>query len=263
MDIRKVGSLMTRIGGLIFAVTVLTVSAQDGKGPSLAKVLAKTGKEKKFSFKITGGAEAISGEVDNGGVHYVGASAEVAGKGGVSHAMHDGKWVDVGGLIASKAPGYESVARLAQLSPPHTLVSRIASYVSGMQGDGNVGFTGELQTPQAKALAKESWIGNPDLTKASTLKASVAISAADERVVKVEIRFSGSMIEMTNTGSYYGKPDPENPPTPPAANWQLGPDGYWYEGKEKAVNVTVTLEFSNYGSATLPEDLKKKFGIKQ
>lgn len=246
---------------MIFLAASVAV-AQDGKGPSLSKVLSKTAKEKKYTFKIDGGASAISGTVDNGGVHYTSGSAEVAGKGAPTYANHEGKWVDLQSLLAAKVGGDE-LARLARIPPPHTLVPRVAGLLSRLSGDGLSGFSGEIsQTPQAKVLAREPWIGLEEVQSASTLRASVSIFAADERVVKVEITFSGTRIEMVNTGSYHGRPDPNNPPVPPAANWQLGPDGYWYEGREKAIHKTVTLEFSNFGSASMPEDLKKKFGIR-
>jgi hypothetical protein len=244
------------------AVLVLLLLTQDAKGPSLSKVLSKTAKEKKYSFTITGGKSPVSGQVDNGGVHYISGSAEVAGKGAPTYANHEGKWVDVQSLLAAKLGG-DDLARLARIPAPHSLVPRIAGTLARVSGDGISGFTGEItQIPHAKALAREPWIGLDDIQTASSLRAAVTILASEERVSKVEIQFTGTRIEMVNTGSYYGKPDPANPPTPPAANWQLGPDGYWYEGREKAINNTVMLEFSNYGSASMPEDLKKKFGIK-
>ncbi len=243
-------------------MAALVAAAQDGKGPSLSKVFSKTGKEKKYSFKIAGGASAIIGEVDNGGVHYASGSAEVAGKGAPTHANHEGKWMDLQTLLAAKIGGDE-LARLGRMPPPHTVVPRVAGMLSRISGDAQSGFTGDIvQIPQAKALAREPWIGLEEVQSASSLKASVAISVSDERVVKVEIQFSGTAIEMVNTGSYHGKPDPQNPPVPPVANWQLGPDGYWYEGREKAINKTVVLEFSGYGSASMPDALRKKFGIK-
>jgi hypothetical protein len=244
------------------SLIVVLLLAQDGKGPSIAKVLAKTQKEKKYSFHITGGASAVTGEFDQGCAHYASGSEEVAGRGGVSSALHDGKWVDIQSLLAAKIGG-DTLARLSQLQPPHVLVSRVVGLMTRLSGDGNSGFTGQIFQPQAGELAKEPWISHSDLRGASTLKSDVAISCdSEQRVSKIEIQFAGSKYELKKTGSYYGKPDPKNPPRPPASNWQLGPDGYWYEGQEKSVSVKIVLEFSGWGAASLPEELKKKFGLK-
>lgn len=236
------------------------LNAQD-KPPTWAKVLSATSKLKSYSFKITGGADTISGEYEKGAVHYRAGGAEAAGKGGVSIARAGGAWTSISNLI-QVGEGGETLKRLAKLQPPHTFPQLLANYLMKLDGDGYAGFTGQLRPDQINQLVQAPWIADEEIGGAGGVQGHVAISCRDGRVSKIEIQLSGTIVDWTRR-HYHGKPDPSQPPpTPPGPNWKLGADGYWYEGRERSVSRNVKVEIDNHDSAALDEELRKKFGIK-
>jgi hypothetical protein len=111
-------------------------------------------------------------------------------------------------------------------------------------------------------LVRTPWLESEDLLAAGGLQGRFAFSCSNGLVTKAEIQLSGTKVDWQKR-HYQGVPkqgDP--PPTPPAQNWKLGPDGYWYEGIEKSVSVTVIIEFKDYGDAKISDDVRGKIGLK-
>lgn len=249
-----------RLSGLAIAVLVTAAYAQD-KPPTWAQVMANMGKQKSYDFTMKGGPDGVDGTYEKGGVHYRAGGVEVAGKGGITHASTDGKWTSVSTLI-QLGQGGETLKRISKLQPPHTIVPQVASFAKKVDGDGVQGFTGEFAQGNLSQLIRSPWLETEDLLACTGLTGRFAFSCSSGLIVKAEIQVQGNKVQWTKR-HYVGVPAKDQPPpTPPGQNWKLGPDGYWYEGVEKNVSVTVTIEFKDYGTAKISDDVRGKIGMK-
>lgn len=237
-------------------------AARQDRPPTLGKVLSNTSRLKSYSFKISGGAESISGIYEKPGLYYSAGGVEAAGRGGIRLGRVGDKWASISSLIQA-GHGGESLKRLAQLQPPHILARAITAYVQRFEGDGFSGFRGELVPGNLRQLVQEPWIDDRELREAGGLRGSVSIDCTEGRISRITISVSGRKVEWKRR-AYHGrlrKGDP--PPTPPAPNWKYNPnDGYWYEGKEKSVDVRVEIEIREADTARIPDDVRKKIGMR-
>ncbi len=127
---------------------------------------------------------------------------------------------------------------------------------------GAQGFSGPLAPGNLSQLVRQPWLESEDLLASGGLSGRFAFSCNNGLISKAEVQLTGTKVNWEKR-HYVGVPkqgDP--PPTPPAQNWKLGPDGYWYEGAEKSVAVTVVIEMKDYGSATISGDVRGKIGLK-
>lgn len=246
------------------------LSSQTEKPPTLDQVLAKTAKQKQYSFTISGGAGAIEGEVERGAVHYRSGAVEVAGKSTITHAKVEGKWVSA---VSAAASGDESLRRLVRLAQPHLIVVAVAREMAAVQGDGIVGFRGEIGPPRSAAFAKEPWVDLPELQGAKDLRAQIALAVSEGIVSKMSVSLSGTKTEdrrtdqrvndnRGNRGGQGGMGGGGSPPRPPKPNWVAGSDGYWHELIDVPVSASVKIEFSGWGTARLSQEVREKLGIK-
>lgn len=252
---------MLRMAGgfLVFAHLAGLISAQD-KPPTWGQVLSNMNKQKTYNFTLKGPLDC-SGTYEKGAVHYNGGGVEVAGKGGITHASADGKWTSVNTLI-QMGQGGETLKKMARLIPAHQIVPQIAGFAKSITGDGFQGFSGELAPGNISQLIRAPYLETQDLLESGGLQGRFAFSCNEGLIVKAEVQITGTKINWERR-HYQGVPkqgDP--PPTPPAANWKLGPDGYWYEGNEKSVAVSLVLEFKDFGSAKIADDVRGKIGLK-
>jgi hypothetical protein len=158
--------------------------------------------------------------------------------------------------------GGETLKRLCVLQPPHAFLSNVVGCAADLKGDGFAGFYGDLQEEYAATLVTQPWIDLDSLKSAGSLKGRINIDVSDAKISGITLTFDGIIYERIQRW-YYGKPDPSKPPpTPPYPNWTLGADGYWYEPREKKVSGTVKIEFSNFDTAAIEQDLRKRLGLK-
>jgi hypothetical protein len=243
----------------VAAILAWVLAAQD-KPPTWAQVQGKMQKLTHYNFTLKGPLD-VDGTYEKGAVHYRSGGSEVAGKGGVTHANADGKWTSVSSLIQMGLGG-DNLKRVAKLIPAHQIVAQIAQYAERVDGDGVQGFTGKLALANISQLVRAPWLETEDLLAAGGLGGRFAFSCADGVVFKAELQVTGTKVDWTKR-HYQGQPQQgQPPPTPPGQNWKLGPDGYWYEGQEKNVAVSVTVELKNIGSARISEDVRGKIGLK-
>jgi hypothetical protein len=223
-------------------ILALILAAQD-KEPSFSEVLSKTGAQKSYDLKMSGGAESITGTYENGGLILSAKSAQVAGRGGLTIGNVGGGWVPLEQLLPSQ-PKNAALQNLSKIQPPHAIILGLAGSLGPVTGRASSGFSADLQPGAIRELAKAPWVGHKSLQNAMDLKGSVKFTTSGGLITKAEIHFTGNEAQKTFAR---GKM-----PTPPQNNGQVP--------ATKPVNVTVTIELSDFGSARLPEDLKGKIG---
>lgn len=209
---------------------VLTGLMQDRPEASFSSILATTVSQRNYSFKITGGADSISGVYENGAYYLVAGTVRVAGHGGSTVANVGGGWVPLGAVLTPSSKN-APLKRLAQTMPPHCILSDITGLLAGVKGNPTSGFASELKLGNLSALAKAAWIGNADLERATNYRGSVKFFSNEGRISRTELTLSGS-----------------------------APRGF--RGPGRPITVTVTIQLSGFGSSRIPDDVRHRIGLK-
>jgi hypothetical protein len=137
---------------------------------------------------------------------------------------------------------------MSKIQPAHAIVSGLTSYMGPVTGSASTGFSADLQPSSIRDLLKAPWFGHKDLDSATNLKGTVKFTVSGGLVSKVEIHVTGS--EVQNQGNRAPNQPGRRMPPQPGRNTPRNRSG----------NVTITIEFADFGSAKLPEDVKAKIG---
>jgi hypothetical protein len=194
-------------------------------------------------------------------MHVNAGGVEAAGKGGLRYARWDTGWVSLSALIQS-GEGGETAKRMTRLQPAATVIKFLTGYIGRPEGDGFSGFSAELRQGNLSSLARAPWVDDEEIKNCGSLRGRVQFDVSDGKFTTVTLNLSGSYVDMVRR-HYYGQPDPNNPPTPPAPNWQLGPDGYWYEGQERSANCEIKIELSGFDEARIDDEVCKRIGLRR
>jgi hypothetical protein len=243
--------------GLIWAA----MAALQDKPLPWSDVHQKMIKLSSYNFTFSGGPDAFSGTFEKGSQHYKAEQVQVAGKGSLSQACADGKWTTLSMLMQMRK-GDKTLKRLSQMVPPHDILGQVVQMAQKIDGDSIKGFKGEFGQGNMAKLVRTPWMECEELHQGGRLSGSFAFSCDGVRVVSAEIQVKGVKV-VQEKRHYQGVPKPgDPPPVPPGPTWQLGRDGYWYEGVESPVSITLKIELKDFGTAKIPEDVRTKIGLK-
>lgn len=241
----------------LLGVLVLSAILAQDKPVKWDQVSANMAKLKAYNFAMKGGPDDVEGTFEKGSIYIKGKGVEVAGKGSISMARADGNWTTVSMLEQMKKGG-DILKRISKLTNPVDILTQIVQSAKKMDGDGVKGFTGDFGQGILVKLVRTPWLETEDLKSASKLEGTFAFSCSEGKVVKAELQVKGDKVTQEKR-HYYGVVKPgDPPPTPPGPTWQLGRDGYWYEGVEKPIAVNLVIEFKDFGTAQIPDDVKSK-----
>jgi hypothetical protein len=244
-----------------FALALAALVLAQDKPVGWQQVQTNMAKLKSYNFTLKGGPDDVQGTFEKGSIYIKGKEVEVAGKGSITHASADGKWTTVS-MLQQMGKGGESLKRISKLVPAVDIINTIAQSARKVDGDSIKGFTGDFGQGILAKMVRTPWLETNDLKSASKLDGSFAFSCAEGRVVKAELQIKGCKVEQERR-HYQGVPKPgDPPPTPPGPTWRLGNDGYWYEGVEKPITVNYVIELKDFGTAQIPDDVRKPIGLK-
>lgn len=245
---------MKLIPAVAFLLSIAAL-AQD-KEPTFTDVLAKTGSQKSYTLKMTGGVDSISGTFENGSLVMSAKSVQVAGRGGLTIGNIGNGWVPLEQLLPSQ-PNNTVLHDLSKIQPAHSILSGLTSFMGPVTGSATTGFSADLQSSNLRDLVKQPWVGHKDLESAGNLKGTVKFTVSGGLIAKAEIHITGS--EVPN-GTNRNPPQPGRMPPRNGGQPQPGQNGRNNPPRNRPGNVTITIELSEFGTAKFPEDVKSKIG---
>jgi hypothetical protein len=146
------------------------------------------------------------------------SEAQAAGKGRLSIGNVGGGWSPLSSLLS----GNTWLQRLVKIAPAHVLIVDLTRSFGSLSGDSFNGFVGTLNDKSVRELVKLPWINKTTFDRATKLQGTATVSVDYEgRAWKVELKFTG-------------------------------------READKDVSLSVTLEMSKFGGASIPDEIKKR-----
>lgn len=252
-------------------VLCLIAGAQDGKQDlSFQKVIANSASQKSYAFKVSrsaaretkGGkqkdddkeAGAFEGEYVGGTLHVKSKDVEVARKNEGGYGFKGGEWKS----LAELAKDDPLLVDLIKFPAPHTLLQRLAGWLSKLEADEKTSptkYSGALTETAIKALLGEQWFADEEQSKLQDVSGACTIHFdADGLVSKLEFELTGKLPPEGARSKGIKKPGGIQLP-PKKAGGQKPPD-------QKTGTLRVVITFDEYGKAELkvPEEIHKKIG---